>query len=157
LKASPEAYSQSYILGFAVLEQDGPAANRGRVFELSKDSAIAKKLHDIVGLYVSPLAHAVVLSVDEKSQNPSLDRTQPGMPLKKGRGGTPTHDYKRHGTTTLFVALGVRRGMALMTEKGADRDKVCRSLSMMVNLMGYKFAPSPHSQHRSRVLSGDTP
>ena len=88
----------------------GLAPHRWRAFKLSKDPAFAEKLHDIVGLYVSPPAHAVVLSIDEKSQIQALDRTQPGLPLKKGRGGTFTHDYKRHGTTTLFAALNVLDG-----------------------------------------------
>ena len=91
----------------------GLAPHRWRVFKLSKDPAFAEKLHDIVGLYVSPPAHAVVLSVDEKSQIQALDRTQPGLPLKKGRGGTLTHDYKRHGTTTLFAALNVLDGSVI--------------------------------------------
>ena len=65
------------------------------------------KLREIVGLYVDPPAHAIVLSVDEKSQIQALDRTQPGLPMKKGRASTMTHDYKRHGTTTLFAALNV--------------------------------------------------
>jgi hypothetical protein len=64
-------------------------------------------LRDVVGLYVDPPAHAVVFSVEEKSQVQALDRTQPGLPLKQGRAGTMTHDYKRHGTTTLFVAMNV--------------------------------------------------
>ena len=72
-----------------------------RQFKLSNDPAFVEKLRDIVGLYVDPPAHAVVLSVDEKSQIQALDRTQPGLPLKKGRAGTMTHDYKRNGTTTL--------------------------------------------------------
>jgi transposase len=88
----------------------GLAPHRWRAFKLSKDPAFAEKLHDIVGLYVSPPAHAVVLSIDEKSQIQALDRTQPGLPLKKGRGGTFSHDYKRHGTTTLFAALNVLDG-----------------------------------------------
>jgi hypothetical protein len=67
----------------------------------------------VVGLYVSPPAHAVVLSVDEKSQIQALDRTQPGLPLKKGRGQTLTHDYKRNGTTTLFAALNVLDGSVI--------------------------------------------
>ena len=67
-------------------------------------SRFAEKLKDVVGLYVDPPAHAVVLSVDEKSQIQALDRTQPGLPMKRGRAGTMTHDYKRHGTTTLFAA-----------------------------------------------------
>jgi transposase len=88
----------------------GLAPHRWRAFKLSKDPAFAEKLHAIVGLYVSPPAHAVVLSVDEKSQIQALDRTQPGLPMKKGRGATMTHDYKRHGTTTLFAALDVLEG-----------------------------------------------
>ncbi len=88
----------------------GLAPHRWRVFKLSGDPAFVDKLHAIVGLYVSPPAHAVVLSVDEKSQIQALDRTQPGLPLKKGRGATMTHDYKRHGTTTLFAALNVLEG-----------------------------------------------
>jgi hypothetical protein len=67
-------------------------------------------LRDVVGLYVDPPAHAIVLSVDEKSQIQALDRTQPGLPLKKGRAGTMTHDYERHGTTTLFAAMNILDG-----------------------------------------------
>jgi hypothetical protein len=70
-------------------------------------------LRDVVGLYVDPPAPAIVLSVDEKSQIQALDRTQPGLPLKKGRAGTMTHDYKRHGTTTLFAALNVLDGTVI--------------------------------------------
>lgn len=88
----------------------GLAPHRWRAFKLSRDPAFAEKLHDIVGLYVSPPAHAVVLSVDEKSQIQALDRTQPGLPMKKGRAATMTHDYKRHGTTTLFAALNTLTG-----------------------------------------------
>ena len=91
----------------------GLAPHRWRRFKLSNDPAFAEKLHDIVGLYVDPPAHAVVLSVDEKSQIQALDRTQPGLPMKKGRMGTMTHDYKRHGTTTLFAALDVLDGTVL--------------------------------------------
>lgn len=88
----------------------GLAPHRWRRFKLSNDPAFAEKLHDVVGLYVSPPAHAMVLSIDEKSQIQALDRTQPGLPLKKGRGATMTHDYKRNGTTTLFAALNVLTG-----------------------------------------------
>jgi transposase len=76
-------------------------------YKLSTDPRFVDKLRDVVGLYVDPPAHAIVLSVDEKSQIQALDRTQPGLPMKKGRAGTMTHDYKRHGTTTLFAALSV--------------------------------------------------
>ena len=89
------------------------APHRIRTFKLSKDPKFADKLKDIVGLYVDPPAHAVVLSVDEKSQIQALDRTQPGLPMKKGRAQTMTHDYKRHGTTTLFAALNVLDGTVI--------------------------------------------
>jgi transposase len=82
-------------------------------FKLSNDPRFIEKLRDIVGLYVDPPAHAVILSVDEKSQIQALDRTQPGLPMKPGRAGTMTHDYKRHGTTTLFAALTVLDGTVI--------------------------------------------
>ena len=88
----------------------GLQPHRVRQFKLSRDQQFIDKLRDIVGLYVDPPAHAVVLSVDEKSQIQALDRTQPGLPMKKGRCATMTHDYKRHGTTTLFAALNVLEG-----------------------------------------------
>jgi transposase len=91
----------------------GLEPHRIRTFKLSRDPKFADKLRDVVGLYVDPPAHAVVLSVDEKSQIQALDRTQPGLPLKKGRCGTMTHDYKRHGTTTLFAALNVLDGTVI--------------------------------------------
>ncbi len=87
----------------------GLQPHRVRQFKLSRDPEFIPKLRDIVGLYVDPPAHAVVLSVDEKSQIQALDRTQPGLPMKTGRAGTMTHDYKRHGTTTLFGAERARR------------------------------------------------
>jgi len=79
-------------------------------FKLSKDPNFVEKLRDIVGLYLSPPEHAIVLSCDEKSQVQALDRTQPGLPMKRGRAGTMTHDYKRNGTTTLFAAMNVADG-----------------------------------------------
>ena len=87
--------------------------HRLRTFKLSRDPRFAEKLMDVVGLYVDPPAHSVVLSVDEKSQIQALDRTQPGLPMKKGRAGTMTHDYKRNGTTTLFAALNVLDGTVI--------------------------------------------
>jgi len=93
----------------------GFSPHRWRQFKLSNDPAFAEKLQEVVGLYVSPPAHAVVLSVDEKSQIQALDRTQPGLPLKKGRCGTMTHDYKRNGTTTLFAALELAEGKLIGT------------------------------------------
>jgi hypothetical protein len=100
----------------------GLSPHRWRQFKLSNDRAFVEKLQDVVGLYVAPSAHAVVLSVDEKSQIQALDRTQPGLPLKRGGGPTScwkhassvmTHDYKRNGTTTLFAALNVLDGSVI--------------------------------------------
>ena len=88
-----------------------PHLTRG--FKVSRDPKFAEKLEDIVGLYVSPPEHALVLCCDEKSQVQALDRTQPGLPMKKGRAQTMTHDYKRHGTTTLFAALNVLDGTVI--------------------------------------------
>ena len=97
----------------AIWKAHGLSPHRWRNFKLSNDPAFAEKLADIVGLYVDPPAHAVVLSIDEKSQIQALDRTQPGLPMKKGRAGTMTHDYKRHGTTTLFAALNILDGTVI--------------------------------------------
>jgi hypothetical protein len=87
--------------------------HRLRTFKRSRDPGFAAKIADIGGLYLYPSAHAVVLSLDEKSQIQALDRTQPGLPIKPGRCQIMTHDYKRHGTTTLFAALGVLDGRVI--------------------------------------------
>jgi transposase len=84
-----------------------------RGFKVSRDPKFVEKLEDIVGLYMSPPEHALVLCCDEKSQVQALDRTQPGLPMKKGRAQTMTHDYKRNGTTTLFAALNVLDGQVI--------------------------------------------
>ena len=84
-----------------------------KTFKLSNDRHFEEKLIDVVGLYLNPPDQAVVLCMDEKSQIQALDRTQPSLPMKKGRAGTMTHDYKRHGTTTLFAALNVLTGMVI--------------------------------------------
>ena len=81
-----------------------------KTFKLSNDPLLVEKLQDVVGLYMNPPEHALVLSLDEKSQIQALDRTQPGLPMKKSRAGTRTHDYKRNGTATLFAALNVLQG-----------------------------------------------
>lgn len=88
----------------------GLKPHRVESFKVSNDPKFAEKLDAIVGLYLNPPEHALVLSVDEKSQIQALDRTQPGLPMKKGRGATMTHDYKRNGTTTLFAALDTATG-----------------------------------------------
>ncbi len=84
-----------------------------KTFKLSRDKNFLEKLTDVVGLYLNPPDKALVLCVDEKSQIQALDRTQPGLPLKKGRCGTMTHDYKRNGTTTLFAALSMLDGKVI--------------------------------------------
>ena len=84
-----------------------------RTFKLSRDARFLEKLIDVVGLYLNPPQKALVLCLDEKSQIQALDRTQPGLPIKKGRCGTMTHDYKRNGTTTLFAALNVLDGKVI--------------------------------------------
>ena len=87
--------------------------HRVKTFKLSRDPEFVEKLHDIVGLYLNPPDQALVWCVEEKSQIQALDRTQPGLPMQKGRYGTMTHDYKRQGTTTLFAALSLLEGVVL--------------------------------------------
>ena len=94
-----------------------------RTFKVSNDPKFVEKVEDIVGLYLNPPEHAVVFSVDEKSQIQALDRTQPGLPLKKGRCGTMTHDYKRNGTTTLFAALNTLDGTVIAETMPKHRAK----------------------------------
>ena len=102
------------VLGAADLDAGKGFSRIGcAAFKLSNDPKFADKLKDVVGLYVDPPAHAVVLSIDEKSQIQALDRTQPGLPMKKGRCATMTHDYKRNGTTTLFAALDILEGKVI--------------------------------------------
>lgn len=98
-----------------VWREHGLKPHRVKSFKLSNDKRFVEKLSDIVGLYLDPPEHALVLSCDEKSQIQALDRTQPGLPLKKGRCATMTHDYVRHGTTTLFAALNTLDGKLIGT------------------------------------------
>jgi transposase len=96
-----------------IWKQHGLKPHLTKTFKLSRDKHFVEKLHDVVGLYLNPPDKALVLCVDEKSQIQALDRTQPGLPMKKGRCGTMTHDYKRNGTTTLFAALSVLDGKVI--------------------------------------------
>ena len=96
-----------------IWQSHGLQPHRTKPFKLSRDPRFLEKLTDVVGLYLNPPEKALVVCVDEKSQIQALDRTQPGLPLKKGRCGTMTHDYKRHGTTTLFAALEVAQGKVI--------------------------------------------
>jgi transposase len=98
-----------------VWNANGLKPHLSRTFKLSNDPHFVEKLTDVVGLYLNPPEHALVLSCDEKSQIQALDRTQPGLPIKKGRCGTMTHDYKRNGTTTLFAALELAAGKLIGT------------------------------------------
>jgi transposase len=98
-----------------VWHEHGLKPHRVKSFKLSNDKRFIEKLDDIVGLYLDPPEHALVLCCDEKSQIQALDRTQPGLPLSKGRGATLTHDYKRNGTTTLFAALSTLDGKLIGT------------------------------------------
>lgn len=133
----------------------GLAPHRWRSFTLSNDEAFAEKLHDVVGLYVSPPAHAFVLPVGEKSQIQALDRTQPGLPLKRGRGATMTHGYKR---TTLCAAFNVLDGSVIGRNMQRRRQEFIRFLNAIeaempadeaihVNSDNY----ATHKQHKVRA------
>jgi len=105
--------SESSVL--RIWRRHGLKPHQSHTLKLSNDPNFVEKLEDVVGLYLSPPEHALVLCVDEKSQIQALDRTQPGLPIKPGCAGTMTHDYKRHGTTTLFAALSVADGQVIGT------------------------------------------
>jgi transposase len=109
--ARAQGVSQSAVM--RIWHANGLKPHLMRTFKLSNDKRFVEKVKDVVGLYMNPPENALVLSVDEKSQIQALDRTQPGLPIKKGRCGTMTHDYKRNGTTTLFTALDVSRGTVI--------------------------------------------
>src|ERR1035437_157446 len=103
----------SHMTVARIWDAHGLQPHRVKTFKLSRDKQFVEKLADVVGLYLNPPDKALVLCVDEKSQIQALDRTQPGLPLKPGRCGTMTHDYVRHGTTTLFAALNVMEGKVI--------------------------------------------
>ena len=105
-----------------VWKANGLQPHRTKTFKLSNDPRFAEKLIDVVGLYLNPPEHAIVLCVDEKSQIQALDRTQKSLPIYPGRLGTMTHDYKRNGTTTLFAALNVAEGLVI--------ERVCRGIAI---------------------------
>ena len=135
--------------------------HRIRTFKRSTDPAFAEKVEDIVGLYMHPPAHAVVLSIDEKSQIQALDRTQPGLPLKPGKCGTMTHDYKRHGTTTLFAAFNTLDGV--VSVGGAERFRAFERHGRVAaprswsNLSGRlsRFRLAQHGAPRMPWIGGD--
>ena len=109
--AAAQAVSPASI--YRIWQAHGLQPHRTRTFKLSTDPQFVDQLVDVVGLYLNPPERALVFCVDEKSQIQALQRSQPGLPMKRGRAGTFTHDYKRHGTTTLFAALSVLEGTVL--------------------------------------------
>ena len=109
-RSMAEASGVSFVSVQRIWNAHGLKPHLVRTFKLSNDPHFVEKLRDVVGLYMNPPENALILSIDEKSQIQALDRTQPGLPMKKGRAGTMTHDYKRNGTTTLFAALDVLKG-----------------------------------------------
>jgi len=113
LSRMAQATGLSTFAVWKIWKANGLKPHLVRTFKVSNDPRFSEKVEDIVGLYLNPPEHAVVFSVDEKSQIQALDRTQPGLPLKRGRCGTMTHDYKRHGTTTLFAALNTLDGTVI--------------------------------------------
>jgi hypothetical protein len=120
----------------------GLQPHRMRQFKLSNAPQFAAKFCDIVGLNVDPPAHAVALSMDEKSQIPALDRTRPGLPLKRGRCGTMTHDYIRNGTTTLFAALNALEGS--LTGRCMQRRRRDKAIRQVGRVKGKAVADSPY-------------
>jgi transposase len=108
-----QAQGLSHMMVYRIWQQHGLQPHRVETFKLSRDPQFVEKLRDVVGLYLDPPDKALVLAVDEKSQIQALERTQPGLPLKRGRCGTLTHDYKRHGTTTLYAALCLLDGTVI--------------------------------------------
>jgi transposase len=113
LSRMAEASGLSTFAVWKIWKANGLKPHLVRTFKVSNDPHFAEKVEDIVGLYLNPPEHAMVFSVDEKTQIQALDRRQPGLPLKKGRCGTMTHDYKRNGTTTLFAALNTLDGTVI--------------------------------------------
>jgi hypothetical protein len=113
LRRMADAAEVSPFVVWKIWKEHGLKPHLVRTLKVSNDPHFAEKVEDIVGLYLNPPEHALVFSVDEKTQIQALDRTQPGLPLKKGRCGTMTHDYKRNGTTTLFAALNTLAGTVI--------------------------------------------
>lgn len=129
-----------------IWEAHGLQPHRMESFKLSKDKRFVEKLTDVVGVYMNPPDKAVVLCVDEKTQIQALDRTQPSLPLKKGRCGTMTHDYKRNGTTCLFAALSVLEGKVIGTCYPRHRNEEFRKFLRQID------REVPKDQHIHMIL-----
>src|SRR2546421_1399914 len=135
----------------------GLQPHRVRAFKISNDPNFADKLKEVVGLYVDPPAHAVVLSIDEKSQIQALDRTQPGLPMKKGRCATMTHDYKRNGTTTLFAALDILEGKVIgrCMQRHRHQEFIRFLNAVEREVPAGKTGPRPRQLRHSQAPQGD--
>src|SRR6202011_2699036 len=116
-----------------IWQAHGLKPHRVESFKVSNDKHFVEKLEDIVGLYLNPPEHALVLCCDEKSQIQALDRTQPGLLLKRGRAGTMTHDYKRNGTATLFAALNTFDGKVISLCQERHRHQECLRFLRLVD------------------------
>src|SRR3712207_6278688 len=123
VRTMAKAVGLSHTTVQRIWKAHGLKPHLSRTFKLSRDKRFLEKVQDVVGLYLNPPDKALVLSVDEKSQIQALDRTQPGLPMKRGRCGTMTHDDKRHGTTTLFAALDVATGQVIGSCMKRHRDQ----------------------------------
>ena len=134
----------------------GLQPHRVRTFKLSTDPRFVEKLTDVVGLYVDPPDKSLVFCVDEKSQIQALQRSQPGLPMKPGRAGTMTHDYKRHGTTTLFAALNVLEGTVigscLVRHRHQEFRKFLKQIAGWLR-QAYPDDPTMHVSHETTYLS----
>lgn len=128
-----------------------------RTFKVSRDPRFEDKLLDVVGLYLNPPEHALVLSCDEKSQIQALNRTQPGLPVKTGRAGTVTHDYKRDGTTTVFAALNTLDGrvVSMCRPDAASGGGQLRHAQRRPHRTGSAVAPSNIGHSHIRIPLAD--
>lgn len=139
-----EKFGVSHMTVARIWDSHGLQPHRVRHFKLSRDKQFVEKLTDVVGLYLNPPDKALVLCVDEKSQIQALDRTQPGLPMKKGRCGTMTHDYLRHGTTTLFAALNVLDGSVIGSCFERHRhERVSEVPSPSRSRHSHRYGPAP--------------
>ncbi len=128
-----QAVGTTQNLVFRVLRANGLKPHLTKTFKISNDPNFEDKLRDVVGLYLNPPEHALVLSADEKTSIQALDRTQPGLPIKKGRCGTMTHDYKRNGTTTLFAAIDMAKGHVISTCMDKHRHQEWLTFLKLIN------------------------
>jgi transposase len=138
-----EAVGASQSLVFRVLRANGLKPHLVKTFKVSNDPRFEEKLRDVVGLYLNPPEHALVISADEKTSIQALDRTQPELPIKKGRCGTMTHDYQRNGTTTLFAAIEMAEGKIIATCMDKHRHQEWLKFLRLID----RRTPAQHEVH----------